>query len=365
MRKNPVSNRRSLSGSSNKMQITPTKPLVTIAVITFNQERFIANALLSCLRQTYQPLEIILSDDCSTDQTFHIASEIAATYVGPHRLILNRNYKNLSLGGQVNYVMNNASGELVIFNAGDDVSEINRVEILTNAWLDTGQPSGVASSACIIDADGKQMNHRQEHLYKLTNGKQLALPSVLLAEMINEKRYWPQGAVAGWSKKTWEMFGNLPDGFVYEDKLLAFRAALHAGIMVTPESLLQYRTHSQNLSFSQRQEFDSDTFKRNIFRQPDAIAFQAMRDCNLADIAKATSSGLLSSGEADALAKWVNERARKEITRQGWWSLKWWQKARRFRDSPIESVLGTAISVVGLNAYCFARTVKDKLTGNK
>ncbi len=67
------------------------RPLVTFYVITYNQARFVREAVESALAQTYSPIEILLSDDCSTDGTFEIIQETVKGYSGPHTVILNRN----------------------------------------------------------------------------------------------------------------------------------------------------------------------------------------------------------------------------------------------------------------------------------
>ena len=55
--------------------------------------------------QTWSPLEILLSDDCSPDGTFAVMQEMAAAYSGPHRVILNRNPKNLGITAHVDRIM--------------------------------------------------------------------------------------------------------------------------------------------------------------------------------------------------------------------------------------------------------------------
>ena len=62
----------------------------TFVVIAYNQERYVADAVNSALAQTYSPLRIILTDDCSTDDTFRIMKDLAEKYDGPHEIILNR-----------------------------------------------------------------------------------------------------------------------------------------------------------------------------------------------------------------------------------------------------------------------------------
>ena len=68
------------------------KPLISYCLITYNQEKYIKEAVLSALSQTYHPLEIIISDDCSTDNTFDIVRETINNYLGGHNIILNLNF---------------------------------------------------------------------------------------------------------------------------------------------------------------------------------------------------------------------------------------------------------------------------------
>lgn len=57
-------------------------PLVSVAVITFNQKDYIGQCLDSALRQTYRPLEIIVADDGSCDGTRDIVLRYAADHPG-------------------------------------------------------------------------------------------------------------------------------------------------------------------------------------------------------------------------------------------------------------------------------------------
>jgi len=98
------------------------RPLVTFALFAYNQESFTREAMAGALAQTYSSLEIILSEDCSTDLTFKIIQEMADIYRGPHRVILSRNPINLNIGGHVAHVFDKASGEIIVATAGDDVS---------------------------------------------------------------------------------------------------------------------------------------------------------------------------------------------------------------------------------------------------
>ena len=68
--------------------------LVSICVATYNGEKYIREQLDSLLSQTYQHLEILLQDNCSTDNTFQILTEYAEQY---DNIKLFQNKKNLVL----------------------------------------------------------------------------------------------------------------------------------------------------------------------------------------------------------------------------------------------------------------------------
>src|SRR5882724_10978922 len=70
-------------------------------LITYNQDRFIADALHSVLNQTY-PMDIIISDDCSSDETPAVIRRILAGYKGSHRITMNTNCKNQGICGNQN-----------------------------------------------------------------------------------------------------------------------------------------------------------------------------------------------------------------------------------------------------------------------
>src|SRR5688572_9969862 len=102
--------------------MTFERPLLSYVLLTFNQDQYVQAALSSALAQTYQPMEIIISDDYSTDQTYPIICSLVSNYQGPHRIRVRKNDKNLGIGEHLNAVMQIASGKLIIMAAGDDVS---------------------------------------------------------------------------------------------------------------------------------------------------------------------------------------------------------------------------------------------------
>jgi len=57
-------------------QPSNNRPLLTFALVSCNQEPFVREAVEAALAQSYSPLEVILSDDCSDDRSFAIMEEL-------------------------------------------------------------------------------------------------------------------------------------------------------------------------------------------------------------------------------------------------------------------------------------------------
>lgn len=129
------------------------RPLVTFALFAYNQERYIREAVEGALAQEYTPLEIIISDDCSDDRTFNIIQEIKRSYKGPHRVVVRQTEKNCGTLLHVADVAKNARGKLLVLAAGDDISKVDRVTVLQEAWKRTGA-WGLSSRFDRIDAEG-------------------------------------------------------------------------------------------------------------------------------------------------------------------------------------------------------------------
>lgn len=212
------------------------RPLVTLALVAYNQERFVGEAVASLLAQDYSPLEIILSDDFSTDGTFEVIQQTILNYRGPHKIVLNRNSKNLHIGGHINTVNSLAKGELVVIAAGDDISVPHRVSTLVGAWLESDKRAGVLHSACtLITEEGKFIREFScPCLNELENLEQAARNPAFVI-----------GATEAWCKDIFYKFGDLRVEIVHEDHALGFRSLLGGKpIIYINQSLVFYRQGS-------------------------------------------------------------------------------------------------------------------------
>lgn len=93
--------------------------MITVSVLTYNQEKYLSQAIESILMQKCdEPFEILIGDDCSTDGTGKIADEYQAHYPNIIRVI--RPEKNMGAAQNSIRVIENARGEIISVCDGDD-----------------------------------------------------------------------------------------------------------------------------------------------------------------------------------------------------------------------------------------------------
>jgi glycosyltransferase involved in cell wall biosynthesis len=224
------------------------RPLVTLAIFSYNQEDFIAEAIEGALAQTYSPLEIIISDDCSTDATFEV---IQATLKGrdtPHEVRITRNDRNLGVCAHINKVFEMAQGRLIVMNGGDDVSLPPRVQDTYDAWVAHAYPGAIHSCWIDIDENGHQITV-DEPAMKAPEGCVMDWRHPRFLDQVEDAylfRY--TGAALSYDLDVvGRKFPALDPRLPNEDHALYFRASLAGGVVYLPQQLVKYRRHSNNL----------------------------------------------------------------------------------------------------------------------
>jgi len=105
-----------------KEKVEIVDPLVSIIVITYNSAKYVLETLESAKAQTYQNIELIVSDDCSTDDTVEICrnwiKENEERFVRTELITVE---KNTGIPANCNRGLYAAKGEWVKYIAGDDL----------------------------------------------------------------------------------------------------------------------------------------------------------------------------------------------------------------------------------------------------
>ena len=230
--------------------MTDNHQLVTFVVLAYNQERYIAEAVRGALSQTYAPLEILLSDDCSTDRTFEVIQREVSRYNGPHKIAVNRNERNLGLGAHINRVAEIANGRLIVLAGGDDVSLPERVSELYSVYARSPDTVlAVFSNAILIDEFGNQ-----KMIYMSAPD-----PKGWSLSWMAKRGGGTLGCTQAWDRKIFELFGPMDDAVVREDMVIPFRAALLGEVAYIDKQLVLYRRHTTNVLLKDINEVRTST----------------------------------------------------------------------------------------------------------
>ena len=91
--------------------------LVSIIMPSYNTGKYIAAAINSVIKQTYQNWELLIVDDCSSDNT----DEIVKLYLEDQRIIYLKNKKNRGAAVSRNHALQKAKGKWIAFLDSDDL----------------------------------------------------------------------------------------------------------------------------------------------------------------------------------------------------------------------------------------------------
>lgn len=219
--------------NSLPMNLENGHPLISVALMTYNQEKYVKEALLSILNQTYDNLEIIVSDDCSKDGTWGIITSEIDLYRnngGVHNtVILNKNESNLGVAKHFELILSKCHGEYVVCQAGDDVSLSQRIEVVAETFTENPNATVVSHAAIGIDDTGNQV------------GTGPMRTSALL----------PLGAMMAYSRRVYDEFGPISESGAWEDDVYARRAQMIGDEVQIEEVLMKYRVGCNGISSGQ------------------------------------------------------------------------------------------------------------------
>src|SRR5260221_12866019 len=225
-------------------------PLVSIALCTFNGAEYLAEQLDTLVNQTYSPIEIIVDDDCSTDDTFKIITTYAANYP---QFKIYQNQNNLGFAGNFQRATTLCTGELIALCDQDDLWHPQKIELQVNAIKDN---IFIYHDSEFIHENGTSMNKKMSDIVNLYSGDQ---PETFL--FFN--------CVSGHSilMRRELLYDALPlKKDYFHDWWLAYAATNIGKIDFIPQCLVQYRQHDK-----------SDTHILRLERKKDAYRFSSVQ----------------------------------------------------------------------------------------
>lgn len=223
-------------------------PTASILLLTYNQEAYVADALTSLLEQDVDDIEVVISDDDSTDRTWEIICQLCSRYAGPKKVIKSKNAKNIGVVANYYQAFSLSSGSLIFTAAGDDISLPSRCSKTIAYWM------SCEVKPDLIAADGYDM---AEDGHILGVKRTAALTDWNLKRWIEQRPY-----VFGASHMmTRRLVGLRPlhSNLRYEDQNFVARALMMNGASTLSTPLVKHRRGG----ISQRRELQTTLQRTN------------------------------------------------------------------------------------------------------
>jgi len=206
---------------------------VSILMLTYNGEKYLKEAIDSCLNQTYKNTEVCIIDDCSTDGTI----DILKSYGDKIKVIYNK--INQGITANVNRLGLSVKSDFIVFIGQDDKLPPQHVEMMLGEFDD--DTVIVHCNSIIIDGDGKELRLARDdntQIKKTENSMfELSLDNFINGIGIMHRTSIFQKA-QGWDAEYKH----------YGDWTLLIKELKYGKLKYTIKSSSYYRIHSTNIS---------------------------------------------------------------------------------------------------------------------
>jgi glycosyltransferase involved in cell wall biosynthesis len=214
----------------------------SIALATYNGAKFLREQLDSILCQSVADFEVIVCDDCSTDNTLRILQEYASKDA---RFKVHQNATNLGFKKNFEHILSLCKGEFIAFCDQDDIWEPDHLEIL---YKNIGDNDCIGANALIIDENGISQNKTLLEYWPIHVMPQNE------AELFQHELY--SNVIQGTASLIRTSLINqalpFPDNIKYHDYWFALIAGLNEKCKYIDNVVLKYRRHSNNASEYQK-----------------------------------------------------------------------------------------------------------------
>jgi glycosyltransferase involved in cell wall biosynthesis len=129
------------------------EPLVSIVLPTYNGSRYVAQSIQSCIDQTHRNWELLVVDDCSTDETPAIIDRFVRQ---DPRIVSVRHEKNRRLPGSLNTGFARSKGQYLTWTSDDNLYEPEALELMVRYLNENPSAGMVYCDERLIGPDGEE-----------------------------------------------------------------------------------------------------------------------------------------------------------------------------------------------------------------
>jgi glycosyltransferase involved in cell wall biosynthesis len=230
---------------------------LSIAMCTYNGERFLQEQLDSFLSQTRLPDELVVCDDGSQDDTIAILK--AFSQEAPFSVIIHQNEKNLGYGKNFEKVASLSSKDIILFSDQDDIWLPDKLEKISVVFSNNPGVGLVFSDASMVDDNLHDLGYSLWDVSAINNKDlKIYLPEHFTPYFF--KRPFIVGCTTALKTDICRILLPLPDHWTH-DQWLPFGASILSKVASLPVKLIKYRQHISQFSGQKKLEF----FERFIF----------------------------------------------------------------------------------------------------
>lgn len=237
--------------------------IISVALCTYNGEKFLREQLESILLQSVSVNEVIICDDCSTDETVHIINEFLTNYSEIFKLHVN--YKSLGTIKNFEKAVSLTTGDLIFLADQDDVWYPHKVEKMVEYFESNKKCQLLFTDGDLINDSGEELNDTIWGKYNFDQNKRFVWKYNIEAfkELMRGKNKIT-GATICFNKRLKEIIFpfQMPLGY-WHDGWLGLHAAASEGLFFLEESLIKYRIHSNQQIGITIEVNDETTIKGN------------------------------------------------------------------------------------------------------
>lgn len=223
-------------------------PKVSVVLPSYNGAKFLIESIKSIIDQSFLDWELIIVDDCSTDDTLKIAKSFAKQ---DPRITVIHNKKNKKLPASLNVGFAHARGEYLTWTSDDNIAKPNWLQTMVD-FLDNNPDADMVSATMdVIDENGVFLHA----------SKPQKTP-VVLGYVCNV------GTAFMYRRTIADIVGEYDTNtFCAEDYDYWCRIALAGNIKYIPDNIYKYRENSQSLTALQKTRvLQKTTYIQNKYR---------------------------------------------------------------------------------------------------
>ena len=215
---------------------------VSIALCTYNGEKFLTEQLESFLKQKRLPDEVIVCDDRSTDASIKLIEKFSHNASFPVRVYVNE--KNLGSLKNFERAISLCSGDLIFLSDQDDVWLPEKIKTVASEFERNNKLGLVFTNAELVDEDLRSLNSTLWD-YSFPKDKQFRANQGKLFEVLLHQNV-VTGATIAFRACYRDQFSPIPTDipYVIHDAWIALVIAANAEVGMLSESLIKYRQHS-------------------------------------------------------------------------------------------------------------------------